>query len=48
LLVIAILALICGALSLVLQNVEYAGSVTATASDERPATPLPAGPRKYQ
>ena len=48
LLAIAILALIFGALSLYMQNVEQARSVTTTASDERPSTPLPAGPRKYQ
>jgi hypothetical protein len=48
LLAIAGLALIFGALSLYMQNAEQAGSFTTTAADERPATPLPAGPRKYQ
>jgi hypothetical protein len=48
LLAVAILALVLGALSIYLQNVEHAPSVTATAADEQPTTPLPAGPRKYQ
>jgi hypothetical protein len=48
LLAVAIVALVLGALSLFLRNVERTPSVTATAADERPATPLPAGPRKYQ
>jgi hypothetical protein len=48
LLAVAIVALVLGALSLFLQNVERTPSVTATAADERPAMPLPAGPRKYQ
>jgi hypothetical protein len=48
LLVIAVLALVFGGLSLYLRNVEHSPSVTATtAGDERPPTPLPAGPRKY-
>jgi hypothetical protein len=48
LLAVAILALTFGALSLYMQNVDRAGSVTTTASDEGPRIPLPAGPRKYQ
>jgi hypothetical protein len=48
LLAIATLALVFGALSLYMQNVERAGPVTTTAADERSSTPLPAGPRKYQ
>jgi hypothetical protein len=48
LLAVAILALVFGALSLYMQKVERVGSVTTTASEERAATPLPAGPRKYQ
>jgi hypothetical protein len=47
LLAIAVLAIVFGGLSLYLRNVQQGPSVTATA-DERPATPLPAGPRKYQ
>jgi len=48
LLAIASLALVFGALSLYMQNVERAGLPTTTAADERSPTPLPAGPRKYQ
>jgi hypothetical protein len=48
LLTIASLAIVCGALSLYMQNVERARLVGSIATDDRPSIPLPAGPRKYQ
>jgi hypothetical protein len=48
LLAIAVLALVCGAVSFYVQNIGLRPSVTATVSDDRPGVPLPAGPRKYQ
>jgi hypothetical protein len=48
LLAIAVVALVCGALSFYLQKGEPDTSATATGADETRSAPLPAGPRKYQ
>ena len=54
LLAIAVLAILCGALSLGLQSLQQTPAVTASATDDARGstgdarTPLPAGPKKYQ
>jgi hypothetical protein len=48
LLAIAVLAMMCSALSLGLQSLQRIDAVTASATDDARGTPLPAGPRKYR
>jgi hypothetical protein len=48
LLAVAVVAIVCGALSFYMQKAEYDPAVTASAIDEPRSRPLPAGPRKYQ
>jgi hypothetical protein len=48
LIVIAVVSLICGAVSFYAWRAEHNPSLTASAEDDAPRAPLPAGPRKYQ
>jgi hypothetical protein len=48
LIAIAVVSLICGAVSFYVWRAEHIPSLTASAEDEAPRLPLPAGPRKYQ
>jgi len=48
LIVIAVVSLICGAVSFYAWHAERNPSLTASIEDDAPRAPLPAGPRKYQ
>jgi hypothetical protein len=48
LVVIAVVSLVCGAVSFLAWRVEHNPSLTASMEDDAPSVPLPAGPRKYQ
>ena len=48
LVVIAVVSLICGVVSFYAWRAEHNPSLTASAEDDAPRLPLPAGPRKYQ
>ena len=48
LVVIAVVSLICGAVSFLAWRAEHNPSLTASIEDDVPRVPLPAGPRKYQ
>jgi hypothetical protein len=48
LVVIAVVSLICGVVSFYAWRAEHNPALTASAEDEAPRLPLPAGPRKYQ
>ena len=48
LVVIAVVSLVCGAVSFYAWRAEYSPSLTASMEDDTPRVPLPAGPWKYQ
>jgi hypothetical protein len=48
LIAIAVVSLVCGAVSFYAWHAEHNPSLTASIEDDAPRVPLPAGPRKYQ
>jgi hypothetical protein len=48
LIAIAVVSLVCGAVSFYAWRAEHNPSLTASMEDDAPRVPLPAGPRKYQ
>jgi hypothetical protein len=45
---IAVVSLLCGTVSFCAWRAEHNPALTASAEDDVPRVPLPAGPRKYQ
>jgi hypothetical protein len=45
---IAVVSLVCGAVSFYAWRAAHNPSLSASIEDEAPSVPLPAGPRKYQ